>query len=282
MAELDARKRARLPNSAFAYVDSRGRRRLPINDEAHVRNALARFNQTAFEDDAARERARQRLLRAAKRYGIVPLGFFAGQLRGERLQGEVDGRAGEVSGLPDGFVTFLLSDIEGSTVLLRRLGDRYASLLADVRRIIRTAVRRAGGREVDARADEFFAVFVRPAAALEAALAIERRLRERAWPERVDVRARIGLHSGRPTLTDSGYVGLAVNTAARVCSAGHGGQILLSGAAREAIEGAQPAGIAFRDLGVHRLRGLPEPEALFQVVGDGLSVDFPAPRTAGD
>ena len=81
MAELDNVKRAKLPDSAFAYVDSKGRRRLPINDESHVRNALARFNQTAFEDEAARDRARKRLLAAAKKYGIVPVGFFAGQLR---------------------------------------------------------------------------------------------------------------------------------------------------------------------------------------------------------
>ena len=84
MPPLSAKKRARLPNSAFAYVDSRGQRRLPSNDEAHVRNALARFNQVAFEDDAARERARKRLLNAAKKYGIVPVGFITGQLQSER------------------------------------------------------------------------------------------------------------------------------------------------------------------------------------------------------
>src|SRR5437867_13446865 len=84
MSRLDASKRARLPVSAFAYVDSRGRRRLPIHDEAHVRNALARFNQVAFEDDAARERARKRLLHAAKKYGIMPVGFITGQFQSER------------------------------------------------------------------------------------------------------------------------------------------------------------------------------------------------------
>src|SRR5438876_4724664 len=120
MARLDASKRARLPGSAFAYVDSRDRRRLPIHDEAHVRNALARFDQVPFEDDAARERARKRLLNAAKKYGIVPVGFITGQLRSERRH--------EVATLPTGFVTFLLTDIEGSTALLRQLGDRYADL----------------------------------------------------------------------------------------------------------------------------------------------------------
>ena len=278
MPELDARRRARLPASAFAYVDSKGRRRLPINDEAHVRNALARFNQVRFEDDAARERARRKVLLAARRYGIVPVGFISGQLRSERLQGEADARRGLAARLPTGAVTFLLSDLEGSTALLQQLGDRYGRLLAEVRRIHRTAIRRSGGHEVDARADEFFAVFARPSNALAAALAIEARLRRRAWPEGVAVRARVGLHGGRPTLSETGYVGLAVHTVARICAAGHGGQILLSGTSRAALEGGAPAGVGFRELGPYRLRGLPEPVILFQVVGPELPADFPPPR----
>jgi hypothetical protein len=83
MSQLNSKKRAQLPKSAFAYVDSKGRRRLPIHDEPHVRNALSRFNQVAFEHDAARERARKRLLEAAKKYGIVPVGFITGQLRSQ-------------------------------------------------------------------------------------------------------------------------------------------------------------------------------------------------------
>ena len=154
MPQLSAKKRAQLRNAAFAYVDSKGRRRLPIHDEAHVRNALARFSQTKFEDDAARERARKRLLTAAKKYGIVPIGFITGQLASERQEGESSGRAGVVRGLPSGQVTFLLSDIEDSTGLLRRLEDGYAKLLDDMRRLLRRAVQRSGGKEVDARADE--------------------------------------------------------------------------------------------------------------------------------
>src|SRR6266478_1637302 len=103
MSQLNSKKRAQLPKSAFAYVDSRGRRRLPVNDESHVRNALARFNQTVFEGEEARSRALARLLRAAKRYGIVPVGFMTGQLRG---------RAARMAALPSGVVTFLLTDIE--------------------------------------------------------------------------------------------------------------------------------------------------------------------------
>lgn len=385
MSQLDSKKRAKLPDRAFAYVDSQGRRRLPINDESHVRNALARFTQVAFEDEAARERARKRLLIAAKKYGIVPIGFMTGQLdsrmseatagrlvielgqvgtpgeferrlrtalrdpslavlhwsdsaggyldgagqlaalpapgtgravtlleregqpmtalvhdpavlknpdlvktvtaavrlavENERLRGQVEARASEVRTLPTGSVTFLLTDIEGSTILLQRLGDRYAALLADVRAVIRGCVHRAGGREVDARADEFFAVFVRAPAALEAALAIERTVRGRAWPDGVDVRVRIGLHTGRPTLSDAGYVGLAVHTVARIGSAAHGGQILLSGATRDAVGRARPAGIRFRSLGSHRFRGLREPQAIFQVEGPDLPARFPPLRT---
>ena len=130
MARLDSGKRKDLRDTAFAYVDPTGRRRLPIHDESHVRNALARFNQVIFEDEAARDRARTRLLTAAKRYGIYPVGFITGQLR-----------AGGAGGLPTGPVTFLMTDIEGSTALLLQLGERYATVLADARRTSRTTVR---------------------------------------------------------------------------------------------------------------------------------------------
>src|SRR6266511_532168 len=128
MPRLSAKERGQLPDSAFAYIDSRGRRRLPIHDAAHVRNALARFSQVVFEDEGARDRARTRLLRAAMKHGIMPIGFVSAQLHPQRK-------------LPRGQVTFLLTDLEGSTELLSRLDDRYASLIDDVRRAMRTAVR---------------------------------------------------------------------------------------------------------------------------------------------
>jgi class 3 adenylate cyclase len=279
MSQLTTKTRAQLRGAAFAYVDSKGRRRLPIHDEAHVRNALARFNQTKFEDDSARERARKRLLTAAKKYGIVPIGFIAGQLAAERLEGESRARTGVVRGLPGGQVTFLLSDIEDSTGLLRLLEDRYANLLDDMRRLLRRAVQRSGGKEVDIRADELFAVFKRPSGALAAALAIQRRFGSRSWPAGAKVRLRIGIHTGRPTLTDSGYVGLPVHTAARICSAGHGGQILLSSDAVRAVEASAPPDVSFRCLGAYRLQGLPERLPLFQVEASDLPGSFPAPRT---
>jgi class 3 adenylate cyclase len=281
MPQLSATARARLPASAFAYVDAKGRRRLPIHDASHVRNALARFDQTSFENDAAREKARQRLLAAARRYAIVPIGFFDGQLRSERLQAETKSRATDIARLPRGTVTFLMSDIEGSTKLLRTLGDRYAKLLREVRTLIRASVRVSSGHEVDARGDEFFAAFRRPAQALGAAVAIQRGLQERAWPAGVEVRVRIGIHTGRTTLAETGYVGIAVNTTSRVCSAGHGGQILLSTAAHDAIEIAlldAEHGITVRPLGRYALAGLPEPEAVFQVNVAGLRAKFPKLR----
>ena len=192
----------------------------------------------------------------------------------ERLRGQVEAQASEARTLPTGSVTFLLTDIEGSTALLQRLGDRYAALLAEVRAIIRGAMHRAGGREVDARADEFFAVFDRAPRRSRPRSRSSGPCAGRAWPEGVDVRLRTGIHSGRPTLTDSGYVGLAVHTVARICSAAHGGQILLSAAARDAVGRSRPAGIRFRGLGSHRLRGLREPQALFQVGAADLPARF--------
>jgi class 3 adenylate cyclase len=278
MPQLSATVRARLPASAFAYIDAKGRRRLPIHDASHVRNALSRFDQTTFEDDAAREKARQRLLAAAKKYGIVPIGFFDGQLRNERMQAEL--RRTDAATLPRGVVTFLMTDIEGSTELLRTLGDRYPALLRAVRTLIRASVRTAGGHEVDARADEFFAAFRRPAQALEAAVGIQRALQARQWPDGSEVCVRVGIHTGRTTLAETGYVGIAVHTASRICSAGHGGQILLSTAARDALEGVAVEGVSFRTLGRYALAGLPEAEAISQVNATDLRATFPKLRAA--
>jgi class 3 adenylate cyclase len=273
MPKLSASQRAKLPDRAFAYVDAHGKRRLPIHDEAHVRNALARFERVSFEDDAARERARKRLLNAAKKYGIVPVGFITGQLQVERRA------RSNAPPLPTGSLTLLLTDIEGSTALLRQLGDAYADLLTDIRGIIRDAVIGVGGYEVDARADEFFAVFEQVAAAIQAAVAMQRTLGERSWLDDVIVRVRAGLHSGRPKLTETGYVGLSVHTAARVCSVGHGGQIVMSARTKAIAEGSMPDGVTLHDLGQHRLRGLANQESLFQVGAEGLLDTFPPLRT---
>jgi class 3 adenylate cyclase len=260
MARLTASERAKLPDRAFAYIDSKGGRRLPINDEAHVRNALTRFERVTFEDNAARERARKRLLAAAKKYGIVPVGFMASQLRLERGQ-----TVSDLSSLPTGSVTFLMTDMEGSTMLLQQLGEEYSTLLTNVRRVIRRCVQKSSGHEVDARGDEYFAVFETSIQAVEAAVAIHQRLRERAWPGGAKVRVRAGIHGGRPTLSDAGYVGLAVHTVARVCSAAQGGQTLISSRTEAAVRDFLPPGISLRDCGEFHLRGIGHDRTLFEV-----------------
>jgi class 3 adenylate cyclase len=276
VAKLDATERAKLPNSAFAYVDATGRRRLPIHDEAHVRNALARFGRVAFDDEAARERARKRLLNAAKRFGIVPVGFIDGQLRSERELGQVVARTPVQ--LPSGFVTMLMTDIEGSTALVQHLGDRYRELLDEVRVILRVATVKCQGQVVEARADDSFAVFDCPRSAVETALAIQRGLRERAWGEGLEVRVRVGIHSGYPTRTEDNYIGMAVHTAARICAAAHGGQVIVSSDTREATWASRPEGVRFRSLGSYRLRGIPDTVTLYQLGAPGLPARFPPPR----
>jgi class 3 adenylate cyclase len=276
VTKLDTNSRGQLPNSAFAYVDSQGRRRLPIHDAAHVRNALARFNQVAFEDEASRDRARRRLLNAAKKFRIVPVGFIDGQLRSARA----GGRAGSLKPvLPSGFVTLLMTDVEGSTGLLARLNESYRDLIVAVRDLQRDCVGRAQGALVESRADELFAVFEHPAAALEAAIDIHQRFEQRPWSDVETVRVRIGVHSGYPTLNDDNYIGMAVHVTARVCSAAHGGQILVSGETKLALSGCMPTGVRLRSLGRHHLRGIPEETALFQVVAPGLASRFPPLRT---
>jgi class 3 adenylate cyclase len=275
MPRLDPKERAGLPDRAFAYIDSDGKRRLPINDPAHVRNALVRFGQVTFEDDAGRDRARMRLLNAAKKFKIVPVGFIAGQLQTERALGD----RSEPVDLPSGFVTMLMTDIEGSTALVRHLGERYSELIDEVWSILRGGVVAAGGREVEARADEFFAVFESPRSAVDAAVALQFELLGRSWVDNLDVRVRIGIHSGYPTSTNTNYVGIDVNTASRITAVGHGGQVVVSANTREGVMASAPKGVRFMALGTYKLRGLPEPVPLYQVAAKGLPNQFPALRT---
>ena len=274
MPRLDPKERANLPDRAFAYIDSTGRRRLPIHDPPHVRNALVRFGQVGFENDAARDRARMRLLNAAKKFKIVPVGFIAGQLQTERALGEQP----QPLDLPSGFVTMLMTDIEGSTGLVQHLGERYRQLIDDVWSVLRNGVIAAGGHEVEARADEFFAVFVSPRSAVDAAIALQHELLGRSWIDDLEVRVRIGIHSGYPTSTDRNYVGMDVNTASRICAVGHGGQVVVSANTREGVMASAPQGVRFKALGEHKLRGLPEAVHLFQVAAKGLPSKFPPLR----
>ncbi len=182
-------------------------------------------------------------------------------------------------GLPSGTVTFLFTDVEGSTRLLEHLGDRYAELLAQYRRLLRAAYQKRGAREVDTQGDALFVAFSRAKDAVAAAVAAQRAISEHPWPEGTAVRVRMGLHTGEPISIDAGYVGLDVHRAARICAAGHGGQILLSGTTRELIQNDLPQGMSLRDLGVHRLKDLAQPQHLFQVVAPDLPSDFQPLKT---
>jgi class 3 adenylate cyclase len=276
MARLSAADRSKLPNRSFAYLDSRGNRRLPIYDAAHVRNALARFDQVEFESEQARDQARTRLLRAAKRFRIVPVGFINSQLRSERELNAAGSR--NAVAMPSGFVTLLMTDIEGSTQLLDRLGDGYGELLAAVRTIHQSAVQSFDGRVVEARADEFFAAIESPRAAVECSIAIQCGLDVHRWPGNTEVRVRVGIHSGYPTQTDSNYIGMAVHTTARISDSAHGGQIVISGDTKTALTGMTPDGVRLKNLGQHRLRGIPDGHTLYQIVAEGLTGRYPPLR----
>ncbi len=357
MPPLSAIERAKLPDGAFAYIDSKGVRRLPIHDASHVRNALARFSQVRFESDADRAAARDRLLKAAKRFGIVPLGFMSRQLDSDRKRVLAAGAVVELSTirssgdlqaalrrslrdrgivvervpsgakppdigpgrmivtsstatlivqhqtpllddpeveqmisaavrfvierehldaqdssrsrptqLPTGVVTHLLTDIEASTTLLVQLGERYGTVLTATRRIVGREVAAAGGILIEARADETVSVFTDPESAVRAALAFQKAITDRRWPEGTEVRIRVGIHTGPISVVDGSYVGLSVHQAARVTAMAGGGEILVSRTSLEAIPLA--AGFSFTSIGSHSLAGVPEPMELFAAVFD--------------
>ena len=183
-------------------------------------------------------------------------------------------------GLPTGTITFLFSDIEGSTRLVQDLGPAaYTQLLEQHNRILRQVFERHGGTERGTQGDSFLVMFREAPAAVEAAANIARRLAESPWPDGAIVRLRMGLHTGVGVLGGDDYVGIDVHRAARVASAAHGGQILLSAATRALVDGQVRSGLSFRDLGEHRLRDLARSERLHQLVVDGLPSEFPAPRT---
>jgi class 3 adenylate cyclase/CheY-like chemotaxis protein len=189
--------------------------------------------------------------------------------------GRLSRRAGilEASGVSEKELTFLFTDIEHSTSLVRRLGADYRHVLAESRALLRRALGGHGGREVECRADESFSVFDSPTDAVEAAAAAQRALLSTTWPGGAAVRIRMGVHTGTAVDSGHGLVGLDVHRAARLSSAGHGGQVILS------ERTVALTGVAAHDLGCYELPGLPEPERLFQLVADGLPADFPPLRS---
>src|SRR6266699_1646026 len=181
--------------------------------------------------------------------------------------------------LPTGTLTLLFTDIAGSTCLLHQLGERYASMLLECRQVLRAVFERWNGNVVDTQGDAFFVVFARATNAVSAAVAAQRALASHAFPEGVAVRMRVGLHTGEPQRTADGYVGLDVHRAARIMSAGHGGQVLLSQTISPLVEQDLPEGVHLRDLGEHRLKDLGRPMRLFQLVISDLPADFPPLNT---
>jgi class 3 adenylate cyclase len=191
-----------------------------------------------------------------------------------------------VSELPGGTVTFLFSDIEGSTRLLEQLGDRYQEVHREHRRILREQLNAAGGQEIDTQGDAFFFSFPRAKDAVVGAVAAQRELATVAWPDGVDVRVRMGLHTGEPTVGEEGYLGIDVVRAARICSAGHGGQVLLSETTRALVGNNLPEGVQVRDLGQAHLKDI-QHERIFELALDDQPGSFPplkttAPKTAAD
>ncbi len=181
--------------------------------------------------------------------------------------------------LPRGTVTFLFTDIEGSTALLQQLGHAYSARLEDHRRLLRSAVQAEDGVEVNTEGDAFFFVFASAPQAVAAASAGQRALARFPWPDNGVFRVRMGLHTGEGKVVGRDYVGLDVHRAARIGAAGHGGQIVLSRSTQVLIEHALPEGVHLRDLGEHRLKDLHRPEHLFQLVLADLPAEFPPLRT---
>jgi YVTN family beta-propeller protein len=182
--------------------------------------------------------------------------------------------------LPSGTITFLFTDVEGSTRLLKQLRDRYGEVLADHRRILRAAFEEHGGQEIDTQGDAFFVAFRKARDAVLAAAAAQRTLAEHPWHDGAELRVRMGIHTGEPSVGEEGYHGLGVHRAARIMAAGHGGQVLLSQATCSVLEDDELPRMRLRDLGEHLLKDLDRPERIYQLDIEGLEQEFPLLRTA--
>lgn len=180
---------------------------------------------------------------------------------------------------PSGAVTFVFTDIEGSTRLVRQLRGRYAEVLADHQRLVREAFSNHGGYEIDTQGDAFFYAFGSAHEALLAAVEGQRALSAHPWPDETEVRVRVGVHTGQAAPAHGRYTGLAVHRAARICAAGHGGQILVSQATQSLVEDEEDdLALRLHDLGDQRLKDIERPVRLYQVAAPGLRTEFPPPR----
>jgi DNA-binding SARP family transcriptional activator/DNA-binding beta-propeller fold protein YncE len=181
--------------------------------------------------------------------------------------------------VPTGTVTFLFTDIEGSTRLVQKLGDRYGALLEQHHDLVRSVLQDLGGEEIDTQGDAFFFAFRRARDAVRGAVELQKRISDTHWPGNVDIRVRVGIHTGEPGIGETGYHGLDVVRAARISGSAHGGQILVSSATRDLV-GAALDEVTFEDLGEHRLKDLEHSQRIFQAVAPGLQSDFPPLATA--
>jgi class 3 adenylate cyclase len=182
--------------------------------------------------------------------------------------------------LPSGTVTFVFSDIEGSTALLKQLGERYDGVLSDHRRLMRKCFTERGGVEIDTQGDAFFFAFPRARDAVEAAVEAQRAHAAHEWPEGRAVHVRMGLHTGEPAVGSEGYLGLDVVRAARLCTAGKGGHVLLSETTRALVGASLPEGVSIFPLGERRLKDIDEPERVFELEIEGANLPLPADQQA--
>jgi len=179
-------------------------------------------------------------------------------------------KLGIVSVLPRGTVTFAFTDIEGSTALLKRLGDGYGTVLSDHRRLVREIFTGRGGVEIDTQGDAFFFAFTRARDAVEAAAEVQRAHASHDWPQSAQVLMRIGLHTGEPSVGEEGYLGIDVVRAARLCSTSTGGQVLLSETTRALLGASLPSGVSVFPLGERHLKDIDQPELIFELEIEGL------------
>jgi class 3 adenylate cyclase len=175
--------------------------------------------------------------------------------------------------LPSGTVTFAFTDIEGSTALLTKLGERYRQLLSEHRSIVRTTFGAANGIEIDMQGDAFFFAFPRARDAVSAAVEVQRAHVSTEWPDGLPVRVRIGLHTGEPAVDDEGYLGLDVVRAARICTVARGGHVLLSESTRALLGSALPDGVSVYPLGETQLKNIDEPERVYELAISGVKTD---------
>ncbi len=200
-------------------------------------------------------------------------GLYDGLLKGAKIPQHTS------AAQPTGTITFLFTDIEGSTNLLDKMGDQYAVALGEHHEILRAAIQKWNGREVDTQGDAFFVTFTRALDAVQCAAEAQRALAAHPWVQGEQLRVRMGLHTGEPLIASTGYVGMDVHRAARIGDAGHGGQILLSPTTRELVIQDLPPGMKIQDLGEHRLKDMKYPASIYQLVVDGLPAEFSPIRT---